>query len=96
MSVPIHQEPDPEPIPSERCCICRSPTSYWTSLPTRKLGAQVALCVHCASRADPKDIPTKKVWIRREHIAHRPTIGEIASGRDRNYPPAPIVIPEDF
>lgn len=52
MSVPIHQDPDPEPVlPKERCCICRSPTSYWTSLPTRKLGAQVALCLQLVMSA---------------------------------------------
>lgn len=92
MPVPIHKEPDGEP-PMERCCFCRSVTPYWTSLSDRKLGQQVAICQHCASRADPVDVPSKEMWSRRERIARHPTFGEVARGTDRNYPPAPIVEP---
>lgn len=94
MPVPIHPEPEFDPT-CERCCICRSPARFWTSLPDRKLGQQVAICQHCAARAEPRDIPTKPEWSRREHIAHHPTIGEVSSGRDREYPPAPVVTPKD-
>ena len=90
MPIPIHKEPDEEP-PCERCCFCREVTSYWTSLSDRKPGEQVAVCLHCASRGDPIDVPGKFLWSRRERIAHHPTIGEIASGRDREYPPALII-----
>lgn len=73
-------EPNEEPV--ERCCFCRSRTNFWTELPDRTSGQQVAICQHCASRAKPDDIPSKKEWARRERIAHRPTIGEIARGLD--------------
>lgn len=86
MPVPIHQE-DGEP-PYELCCFCRDPSSYWTSLLDRAPGEQVALCLHCAARADPEDVPSKRAWGRRERIAHHPTIGEISTGRDMVYPPA--------
>lgn len=89
MPIPIHRE-DPEDPPVERCCFCRNVTPFWTSLSDRKGGQQVACCEHCAGRGDPVDVPTKDQWCRRERIAHRPTIGEISQGRDRNYPPPPI------
>lgn len=92
MAIPIHQEPDEGP-PGERCCFCRQPTKFWTSLTDRKLGQQVACCKHCAGRGDPKDVPTKDQWCRRERIAHHPTIGEISQGLDREYPPPPITEP---
>jgi predicted amidophosphoribosyltransferase len=90
MPVPIHRG-DPDP-PHERCCFCRTPTDWWTSL-DRKIGEQVACCQHCAARAEPEEVPSKKDWCRRERIAHHPTIGEINRGDDREYPPAPIKKP---
>lgn len=97
MPIPIHEEKDPElkKYEQEHCCICRDRTTWWTSLPNRKLGQQVAICPHCASRGDPKDVPTKKVWWRREEIALHPTIGDIARGHDKVYPPAPVVVPNE-
>lgn len=88
MPIPIHREPGGEP-PYEACCFCRAVTPWWTALP-KKI---VACCPKCAARGEPADVPTKKAWCRREHIAHRPTIGEIHSGLDREYPPAPVVEP---
>ncbi len=82
MSIPYKKEADEVSLPEEKCCFCRIPTNYWTDLPDRQPGEQVAICLHCAGRAEPKDIPTKKHWCRRERIAHRPTIGEIARGED--------------
>jgi hypothetical protein len=98
MPVPIHEEVDDEltrNTDQEKCCFCRDQTAWWTSLPNRKPGAQVACCPHCASRADPKEVPSKTAWCRRERIAHRPTYGEVSRGHDKDYPPAPIVPIED-
>jgi hypothetical protein len=94
MTVPISREKEDEltrNTKSEKCCFCRAGTPFWTALPDRKLGQQVACCPHCASRANPKDIPSKAAWCRSEDIAHIPSYGEIAQGHDKNYPPAPIV-----
>ena len=44
----------------------------------------------CAGRAFPEDVPSKAVWIRRELICHKPTIGETASGRGK------LDFPRDF
>jgi hypothetical protein len=85
--VPIHQG-DFEP-PYEVCCFCRTPTPWWTSL-DRPIGEQVACCPHCASRANPEEVPTKKAWCRRERIAHHPAYREIFQGSDQEYPPAPV------
>jgi hypothetical protein len=89
MPIPIH--PEPEEDICEKCCFCRSKTAFWTSLPDRPPGQQVACCPHCASRGEPEDVPPKPVWCRRERIAHVPTYGENSLGLDRFYPPAPIV-----
>ena len=47
----------------ERCCFCRRATRFWY------LPKDVACCEKCALKAEPKDVPSKKVWSRREHIA---------------------------
>lgn len=47
----------------EHCCFCRKPTRLWY------LPKDVACCEKCAVRAEPEDVPTKKIWFRREHIA---------------------------
>ena len=53
----------------ERCCFCRKRTGFWTLLSDRTPGEQVACCASCARVAKEEDVPTKKVWIRRERIA---------------------------
>ncbi len=60
----VTKEPKPE-YPLELCCFCRAPTPYWF------LPKDVACCQGCAARANEKDVPSKDVWIRREHIAGR-------------------------
>ena len=47
----------------EHCCFCRKPTRFWY------LPKDVACCQQCAKKAEPKDVPSKKVWCRREQIA---------------------------
>ncbi len=74
--VPVQEERDPGPG-VERCCFCRHKTKWWTALPDRKPGEQVACCVDCSSRALPEDVPAKSVWIRRERIASPPPIGSV-------------------
>jgi hypothetical protein len=91
MPIPIHQEEEDVNFPQEKCCFCREATPWWSAIPDRKPGEQVAICPHCASRCGPVDVPTKKEWCRREDIAKHPTIKDIALGLDKNYPPAPIV-----
>ena len=49
----------------ENCCFCRKATRYWY------LPKDVACCPGCAERAATKDVPSKKVWCRRERIATR-------------------------
>lgn len=81
MTVQIVREPTGDP-PMEHCCFCRVVTSFWTAISDREPGEQVACCEHCASRAFPEDVPSKRVWCRREAIANRPTIGQSAWGHD--------------
>lgn len=57
------------PHGSEKCCICRKVTPFWTKLEGRTPGQQVAICEKCAEHSEPEDIPTKTVWVRRERIA---------------------------
>jgi hypothetical protein len=65
MSVPIQRQDDPEP-PYERCFSCRTPTIFWTNLPDRKPGDQVACCPGCACDHKPSEVPTKAEWWQRE------------------------------
>ena len=61
----IEVEHDGESIAiRERCCFCRKSTNYWF------LAKDVACCQECAKNATAKDVPTKKVWCRREDIAN--------------------------
>lgn len=81
MPVPIHKLNETPPY--ERCCFCRSATDFWTLLLNRKPGEQVAICQHCANRANPEEVPSKSVWIRRERIAGHPTFSEVSKGNGR-------------
>jgi hypothetical protein len=70
MSIQIVKEPgDPRKWEMEKCCFCRTQTQHWTALEGRTEGQQVACCPECAQKANPEDVPTKKVWMRRERIA---------------------------
>lgn len=69
MTTPIKREPHPEQ-PFEHCCKCDKPTPYWTDLPDRTPGEQVALCVDCAFGTFPSDIPTKRDWCAAERARH--------------------------
>lgn len=65
--IPIEQEPKPwDAMECERCCLCRTPTRWWTKLPDRTPGEQVALCEGCALTATPDAIPTKRAWCDKE------------------------------
>jgi len=55
MPIPIHREPDDELTQNtgqEKCCFCRTPSPFWTSLSDRKPGEQVACCTLCAARGE--------------------------------------------
>ena len=68
MAVEVRKEPKCE-YPCERCCFCREPTPFWTiKNGVETTGEDVACCPRCAARALPEDVPTKKVWFRRERI----------------------------
>lgn len=65
--IPIEEEPKPWDLGAiERCCVCRTPTRWWTKLPTRTPGQQVALCPKCAETATPESLPTKREWCDKE------------------------------
>ena len=44
------------------CCFCEQPTRFWTALPERTPGAQVACCPFCADTFDADVVPTKDEW----------------------------------
>lgn len=64
--IPTEREPLNEGPPVERCAFCRTVTPYWTKLAGRTAGDQVACCTVCAGKHDPKDVPTKDEWFRKE------------------------------
>jgi hypothetical protein len=61
---PIPYEPDPYGE-SEECAICDAATLFWTALPDRAAGEQVAICSKCATTRSPADVPTKQAWFAR-------------------------------
>lgn len=67
MKIPIEREPPKERgWPYERCSFCRERTPFWTCLPDRAPGAQVACCEECAEKHAPGEVITKKEWFRKE------------------------------
>ena len=93
MTIPVTPEPthgvaiDTDDM--EHCCFCRKPTISWTAIEERAPGDQVACCEGCASRGFPSDVPSKRVWMRRERISHSPTFREIDEGSGRTRRPFP-------
>lgn len=62
--IEVTRTPDASEDPGrEHCCFCRRPTQYWFE------PKDVAVCRACAPHAEETDVPTKKVWCRREDIA---------------------------
>jgi len=61
MTIPIKQQEDPEP-PFEECCFCFKSTRFWTVLPDRKGGEQVACCQPCSKLHIPSQVPSKPDW----------------------------------
>lgn len=62
MSIPIERE-DPVLDGAEACALCLSRyTAWWTALPDREPGEQVACCAPCARERQPADVPTKAAW----------------------------------
>jgi hypothetical protein len=57
----------------ENCAFCRRPTAFWF----RK--KDVAVCLQCAAKAKPEDVPDKAAWCRREEIASASDSIEIAA-----------------
>ena len=60
--IPVRQEPDEAAFDTERCCFCWDATTYWTNIPSRKPGDQVACCMRCAQKNYIKDVPSKSYW----------------------------------
>jgi hypothetical protein len=61
--IPILHEPlDMALGVPERCCFCRSATRFWTALPDRTPGQQVACCETCAGTHWPVQVPSKEAW----------------------------------
>ena len=63
-TIPLKKDDDPDMTiwMCEQCCSCGKRTRWWTDLPDRKPGEQVALCLECAPEVDAKDIPSKSAW----------------------------------
>lgn len=68
----------PEPIDmgvAEACCFCHALTRFWTDLPDRTPGQQVACCPDCAGIFDADVVPSKNEWMdywrERNHAADR-------------------------
>jgi hypothetical protein len=62
--IEVSLEPEPAVWSTiEACCFCRELTRYWF------VPKDVACCQKCAGAAEAKDVPSKKVWLRRERIA---------------------------
>lgn len=59
MAIRVTREPAGPP-PYERCCFCRTPTSFWYT------PKDVPCCPTCAKTHKVDDVPTKLVWWRRE------------------------------
>ena len=53
----------------EKCCFCRKDTSCWTDLQDRSPVEQVACCHIYCRHANIEDVPSRKLWTRRERIA---------------------------
>ena len=72
MTIPTEREPGPEPVTLgelaqlELCCLCRTSTPFWTKLPGRTPGEQVAICTGCAEATEPTAVPTKVEWLAAE------------------------------
>lgn len=47
---------------SENCCFCHQITPFWTNLPGRTPGQQVACCKDCAGIFPADVVPTKTEW----------------------------------
>lgn len=66
MTTPIIREPDGYMSRfrgAEACCFCHQPTTYWTNLPSRTPGEQVACCPWCADIFTADVVPTKDAWL---------------------------------
>lgn len=82
MPIPVVREPDPQ-LPYERCVFCRERTIYWTDIPERTTGAQVACCPGCGCCRQPAEVPTKAEWLAKERA--------INPEQPRVEPPSPWV-----
>lgn len=62
--IPVEHEPREVPAGDvvEACCFCAKGTRYWTKLPDRTPGQQVACCEVCAKKHRPEQVPTKAAW----------------------------------
>ena len=63
-TIPLKKDEDPDMTiwMCEQCCSCGKRTRWWTDLPDRTSGEQVALCLYCAPWVNEKDIPSKRAW----------------------------------
>lgn len=66
----------------ERCFFCRARTAYWTNLPDRPMGEQVACCRPCGLKAVPEDVPTKAAWFARDETKEALSLSELRDVAD--------------
>jgi hypothetical protein len=78
MIIVVKDEADADNIlDGELCCFCRDLTWYWC------LEKDVAVCQECARSANPEDVPSKQIWMRREKIAeNRPVTAPFVNRAD--------------
>lgn len=60
-AIPLMKEP-PDFGACEMCCFCHQPTRWWTDLPDRTPGNQVACCPDCAGTFPADVVPSKREW----------------------------------
>jgi hypothetical protein len=75
MPIPIEQEKDTpfRADEDEECCFCFKTTRFWTALPDRKGGEQVACCPPCSKLRTPSQVPSKSAWCE-EARKRRPSL----------------------
>lgn len=69
ISIPVVRDPRIE-FPLEHCVFCDVDTTWWTALPDRADGEQVACCPACARERDRAEVPSKAAWCAEEERRH--------------------------
>ncbi len=66
--IPVSTEPEILEPSYEQCVFCRKPTKFWTDLPDRTPGEQVACCKTCATSHGPSEVLSKDAWFEKATV----------------------------